>query len=148
MSLEYQRNEAGDFVCQHCGKVVSALKQNTMHYHLKKHLNDVPHSCNVCGKCFPFKQQLLIHVHARHGQKDDTTEIFECPVQDCTFKSHTTANRRIHFFRKHCVKETSPIKNGTTCRTCNKSFNSSSAFFYHVHTCINGTNIPFFQDII
>jgi hypothetical protein len=148
MTIEYQRNANGDFVCQHCGKIVPKEKQNTMHYHLKKHLNEVPHMCNTCGKCFPFKQQLLIHIHARHGHNDETTEIFECPVQGCAFRAHTWANRRIHYLRKHCINEISDIKEGNTCKVCTKTFNSSTAFFYHVGACLDGTNIPFFQGIV
>lgn len=148
MGIKYQRNANGDFVCQHCGKIVPGDKQNTMHYHLKKHMDDLPHACNICGKQFPFQQQLQIHIAARHGQDTEKTEIFECPVDGCNFSSHTWSNRRIHFLRKHCANEVSKIKDENNCKVCNKTFNSSTAFYYHVAGCLNGSQIPFFQGIV
>ena len=148
MVLEYQRNANGDYVCPHCGKVVPKDKQNTMHYHLKKHTGDLPHECNTCGKKFAQKQSLELHIQWSHQNKDDQ-EIFECPVAGCGFTATTWANRRIHFLRKHCKNEISTIRDeNNVCKGCKKHFNSSTAFIYHAGGCINGTQIAYFQGIV
>lgn len=146
MGLEYQRNADGDFVCPFCGKVVPKEKQNTMHYHLKTHAGDLPHKCATCGKGYAQKQSLDLHILWNH-QKDKN--IVECPVKGCGFKATTWANRRIHFLRKHCKAEVSKIHgDGHTCKVCQKSFNSSTAFYYHAGDCIDGNQIQYFQGII
>jgi hypothetical protein len=146
MGIEYQRNANGDFVCQFCGKVVPKEKQNTMHYHLKKHSGDLPHECGTCGKKFAQKQSLDLHIQWNH-EKD--TQIFECPVKGCGFTATTWANRRIHFLRKHCKEEINAIHDENhRCKACHKTFNSSTAFFYHAGDCINGTQIAYFQGVI
>lgn len=145
MGLEYQRNANGDFVCPHCGKVVPKEKQNTMHYHLKKHSGDLPHECGTCGKKFAQKQSLELHIKWNHKPTD---EILECPVAGCNFTSTSWSNRRIHFLRKHCKDHIEEIQDGHTCKACHKTFNSSTAFFYHAADCIDGNQIPYFQGIM
>jgi hypothetical protein len=151
MTIQYTRNENGDFVCPFCAKVVPKDKQNTMHYHLKKHSGDLPHECETCGKKFAQKQSLELHIQVRHADMiDDDEDIqkFECPVPGCGFSSHTFANRRIHFLRKHCSKQVEKIRDGKACKHCQKEFKSSSAFYYHVGSCVSGTNIPHFNDMV
>lgn len=144
MVLEYSRNENGDFVCEFCGKIVPKEKQNTMHYHLKKHTGDLPHECDKCDKKFAQKQSLDLHIMMSHtGDRN-----FECPIKGCGFKACTWANRRIHFLRKHCKEEIEKIQDGHRCRICQKEFNSSTAFYYHAGSCVNGSQIPYFQGII
>lgn len=145
MGLEYQRNENGDFVCPFCNKIVSKEKQNTMHYHLKKHSGNLPHECSTCGKRFAQKQSLDLHILWNHSEEK---EVFECPVAGCEFTATTWANRRIHFLRKHCKTEIKNIRDGNTCKVCQKNFNSPTAFIYHAAECINGTQIPYFQGIM
>ena len=116
-----------------------------MHYHLKKHSGDLPHECGTCGKKFAQKQSLELHIQWNH-QEDKN--IYECPVRGCGFKATTWANRRIHFLRKHCKDEITAIQDDHTCKICQKTFNSSTAFYYHAADCIDGTQIPYFQGII
>ena len=48
MPFTYQKNEDGNFVCPDCG--VIKKRQNSMHYHMKKHLDELDHICKICKK--------------------------------------------------------------------------------------------------
>ena len=151
MAIEYTRNEDGDFVCPHCAKVVPKTKQNTMHYHLKKHAGDLPHECDTCGRKFAQRQSLELHIQVRHAdmlEDEEDVQKFDCPVEGCEFSAHTWANRRIHFFRKHCTKQVKALKDGNSCKGCNRTFNSPSAFFYHLGGCLNASEIPFYRQVV
>lgn len=145
MTIQYTRNKNGDFVCSFCAKVVSKNNQSTMHYHLKTHSGDLPYECKVCDKRFAQKQSLDLHTEIRHsgGKKP-----FECPVEGCTYSDHKWSNRRIHFLRKHCLKEIKKIRDGNSCKVCHKHCNSPTSFFYHIGGCLDGSKIPYFNDIV
>ena len=135
MGFTYTKNAAGEFVCPHCG--VTKKNQNTMHYHLKKHDNNLPHECNYCHKKFLQAQTLANHIAARHETEERAA--LSCPC--CDFKTQTRANRIIHFVRKHCQEElvnayTVSEAGQYTCKACNKVSNSSTAFHYHVASCL------------
>jgi KRAB domain-containing zinc finger protein len=152
MTIKYTRNKNGDFVCGFCNKIVPKDKQNTMHYHLKKHSGDLPYECTTCGKRFTQKQSLELHIQVRHPTvptvANNQPKEYQCPVEGCHYSDHRAANRRIHFLRKHCLKEINKVRDGNSCKVCNKHCNSQSSFFYHIGKCLDGSNIPFFKDIV
>jgi KRAB domain-containing zinc finger protein len=136
MTFEYIRNEQGLFVCPHCK--VTKTRQNTMHYHLKKHEGKLPFQCSTCKKEFQFQQTLDLHRLAKHC--DVTDKKFKCPFANCEFQSLTEGNRRIHFLRKHCAEDIQRIQDANNqfqCTACKKSFKSSTAFHYHASSCVN-----------
>jgi DNA-directed RNA polymerase subunit RPC12/RpoP len=132
MTYTYQKNANGEFVCHICQAVKK--NQNTMHYHLKNHEGHLPFECPTCKKEFLHSQTLAVHVAARHSKQEAAA--LKCPA--CPYKTLTKANRVIHFMRKHCHTDVAALKaTGTTCPTCSKVCNSSTAFLYHLSTgCI------------
>ena len=47
MTIRYIKNDDGNFVCQHCGAIKT--RQNSMHYHIKKHMEELDHICKICN---------------------------------------------------------------------------------------------------
>lgn len=141
MVYQYSKDENGLFVCQHCGE--RQKNQNTMHYHYKKaHDNAMPFSCRHCEyKCL-HQNTLNLHIAAKHPETDiaKTVPILKCPCNGCSFQTLTRGNRLIHFIRKHCKSEAALLlqeKDGELeCRTCKKTFSSSTSFHYHAAHCI------------
>ena len=149
MTLKYTKNDKGQFVCPHCG--VTKDKQNTMHYHMRKHEEQVSHTCKVCKKGFLQKQTLDMHIKSRHPEVlkgiDDSTKKFKCPFDKCEFSALTKGNCIIHCLRVHFqdeIKKMMTINDETKeieCEECCETFNSSTAFYYHCKKCIN-TSLP------
>jgi DNA-directed RNA polymerase subunit RPC12/RpoP len=128
MTYTYQKNAAGLFVCGICQ--ATKKNQNTMHYHLKAHEGHLPFECSICKKEFLHSQSLAVHVAARHSQE---AAGLKCPL--CPHKTLTKANRIIHFIRKHCTEEITPLKaTNYCCSTCSKVSKSNTAFLYHLST--------------
>jgi len=143
MVYTYQKNEQGDFVCQHCGKIVPGDKQSTMNMHYNaKHNGDLPHECNQCDKKFATRQALEFHLQARHQVNCQNQTEYACPYPNCNFHAKKRGNRRIHYFRKHMKDEVKKLMNGLSCRGCNTTFHNKSAFFYHCISCIPENKIP------
>jgi hypothetical protein len=135
MGYTYQKNAAGEFVCEKCG--VTKKRQNTMHYHMKKHEDKLPYECKHCKKQFLQAASLQIHINAMHTREEK--KMLSCPC--CEFSTMTKANRIIHFIRHHCTDEEKAAaceeKDGKyICKGCNKTCNSNTAFQYHVAGCI------------
>jgi hypothetical protein len=143
--FEYVRDANNMYVCPHCDKVTE--KQSTMHMHYKaKHSGELPHECATCHRRFSQKQILDLHIRARHLdtlEDRDTFEVYDCPL--CPFSSNSVANRIIHFTRKHCKEYVDDLKDGTgneiSCTECQRTFKSSTAFYYHVAKCLTTMNI-------
>lgn len=144
MTIKYIKNEEGHFVCPHCN--VTKKNQNTMHYHIRKHEEQVSHTCKVCKKGFLQKQTLELHMKSRHADylKEQGSEAkkIQCPFDDCTFSALTKGNCIIHCLRIHFQDEIKKImtfddENKTyNCEECAKEFNSSCAFYYHCKGCL------------
>jgi hypothetical protein len=146
MTIKYTRNIDGDFVCPDCG--IIKKRQNSMHYHMKKHLEELQYSCKLCNKGFLQKQTLDLHIRSKHPeliktQKGNEEEKkFNCPFDDCTFKALTKGNCIIHCLRIHFQDEMQEIMNqqldtkSIICNKCNNEFNSSSSFYYHSKSCL------------
>lgn len=156
-SLKYVKNDEGNFVCPDCGAV--KRNQSTMFYHMKKHEEELTHTCKACKKGFLQRQTLDLHIRSKHPellkQSDtDANKKFRCPFNTCEFAALTKGNTVIHCLRVHFQDEIDNlmIKNSDTktisCIECQKEFNSSSAFFYHCKTCLNlGENNEKYQKL-
>lgn len=133
MVFEYTKNEAGHYVCHHCG--VTKEKQNTMHYHLKKHEGTKSHTCSHCDKAFFQKTALDEHIRIQHMNSEPC---LACPFGDCNKKFQTKGHLRVHVARNHIrdVIDTWICKNketgSYTCTCCKKDCKSESAILYHV----------------
>jgi hypothetical protein len=146
MPYIYQKNAAGLYVCDHCG--VTKERQNTMHYHLKKHEGHLPFQCTHCDKEFLQASTLALHIAARHadaatdGASARATPSFACP--SCPHTALTKANAVLHYLRKHCAEEVKSFQarstHSLTCGACEKVCNSSTAYLYHVASagCLAG----------
>ena len=132
MTMKYQKNADGDFVCGICQ--ATKKNQNTMHYHMKKHEGHLPFECSTCKKEFLHAQTLALHVSARHAKEEATN--LKCPC--CPYKTLTKANRIVHYMRKHCSEDITRFStSGLKCPTCQKKCNGHTAFLYHIATsCI------------
>jgi hypothetical protein len=144
MPIKYTKNEEGHFVCPHCN--VTKEKQNTMHYHIRKHEEQVSHTCKVCKKGFLQKQTLDLHMKSRHAdylkaQGNEAAKVC-CPFEDCNFSALTKGNCIIHCLRVHFKDEVNKIMNidnetkTIICEECDKEFSSSCAFYYHCKGCV------------
>jgi len=142
MSLKYQKNVSGDFICSHCD--YTARIQSTMHYHLKKHEGALPHSCKHCNQKFLQKGLLELHISARHQETlTEKKEKFQCPCDTCKYEDIRKGNCLIHFVRVHYKELTEAIKRKSKvegmcaeCDSCKKTFKSMTQFYYHASSCI------------
>jgi hypothetical protein len=136
MVFEYKKNEAGHYVCGICGEVKE--RQNTMHYHLKKHEGTMPHECSQCHKRFYQKYALDDHMKTRHPAKPDEVASLACPFGDCDQKFHKKLHLRVHIARNHVREMVDKwIKKQAdtghyTCTCCNSDYKSHPAILYHV----------------
>jgi hypothetical protein len=71
-------------------------------------------------------------MNAKHADKADS---HSCPC--CKFQSTTVANLKIHFMRIHCkdICKFTMNENCPQCATCEKTFNSKTAYYYHTTQC-------------
>ena len=142
MPIKYTKNVEGDFVCPHCQ--FTAKNQSTMHYHMKKHSNDLKFDCRHCDKTFLQKSSLLVHMRFKHAQELREETAFACPF-DCDFTSPVKGNCVIHIIRVHFQDELKEIMHPQAdtktvmCSGCDKEFKSNSAFIYHCKHCLNLT---------
>jgi hypothetical protein len=145
MTFTYQRDEQGLFVCPHCDYKKS--NQSTMHYHLKKHEEQLSHICKLCKKGFLQKQTLDLHIRSKHPEllKTPDAKKYSCCFDNCTFSSLTKGNMVIHCIRIHFQEEMKDImktkeNNELECEACRKEFYSSSSFYYHAFQCLSEKN--------
>jgi len=138
MVYTYQKNDAGLYVCQHCG--ITKQNQNTMHYHLKTHEGKLPHECSTCKKGFLHATTLELHKKAQHQK--DLERMFKCPMAGCPYDGTLTkSNLVIHYVRKHCKEEAAALldkleSGAYRCNHCDKESKSLTAFHYHAAGCI------------
>ena len=145
MPLKYVKDEEGNFVCPHPGCGIKKKNQNTMHYHMKKHEEQLDYTCKTCKKQFLQKQTLDLHIRSKHPElaNDNDEKKFKCPFDNCDFKALTKGNCVIHCLRVHFQDEINDImiKDEETkmiyCNECQKEFSSSTAFYYHCKNCFD-----------
>lgn len=120
-------------------------RQNSMHYHMKKHLEgpDAPnHTCPTCHKTFLQKQTLDLHLRTKHAEVDIQPPAFSCPIPGCDFQAHTKGNCVIHCLRVHFQEEITPLlrilpdRRVYACLHCQSEFQSTTSFYYHIKNCI------------
>jgi hypothetical protein len=70
MTIEYTKNDAGQFVCTHKGCTKTCSRQNTMYYHVMRHRNEFSYKCADCDKGFIQKSAFLHHMAAIHPGND------------------------------------------------------------------------------
>ena len=141
MTFTYIKNDEGDFVCPTCNVV--KRRQNSMHYHMKKHLEEKQHVCTTCKKGFLQKQTLDLHIRSKHPELlHEEKAKHACPFENCTFSAITKGNLIIHLLRLHFQEEISTIMlqdaetKIITCDGCDKVFQSSCSFYYHCKGCV------------
>ena len=134
MVFQYEKNNDGHYVCTVCSVVKE--KQNTMHYHMKKHDGKQSYECDSCDKKFYQKYALDDHVKLNHST--EPIETMECPFDNCKHTFIKKEHCRIHIARNHIKAEISKLiekkKDSKIheCLTCKKEFNSYPAILYHV----------------
>ena len=156
MMIKYFKNEDGHFVCPDCGAIKE--KQNSMHYHMKKHLEELNHVCKICKKAFLQKQTLDQHIRARHPEINKEEKKYACPFDDCEFTAFAKGNCVIHIIRVHFQEEVKEImitnedNKTSTCDICSKEFNSLCSFYYHCKDCLtidpSDTKVKKLKDMI
>jgi hypothetical protein len=134
---KYQKNEAGEFVCPHCGETKS--RQNTMFYHLKKHTGEMNYVCTVsgCDRRFVQKSGLIQHMAQAHPEGKPE---WGCPC--CPHTARMKANMTIHIARMHGDVPPAASSGVTTCIACDRSFASATAYYYHAAMCFSVTEEP------
>lgn len=142
-SSKYVRNAEGNFVCPYCKEVKK--KQNTMHYHIKRvHEKDLPFQCSQCADQPKFlqKSSYLHHLATSHPENPHPSENernmyaeTKYPCAECSHSSHTKANTLIHYARTHSTSWIPPYSKEEACVSCQKVFQSSSAYLYHALSC-------------
>ena len=154
MTMEYVKNNNGEFVCQEkgCGKCFA--RQNTMYYHMKRHQKDFTYSCEHCKKGFVQKSAFLHHMAAIHPETNEVQVVsndkmidekvvnpyagvsFKCPVDGCAFDTRTKANALVHYARLHAKDWIPAFDKEKGCSHCKKNFSSAAAYLYHCTGCI------------
>ena len=158
MPLKYVKDEEGNFVCPHPGCGFTKKNQSTLHYHMKKHEEQLDYTCKTCKKQFLQKQTLDLHIRSKHPELNDIDEKkYKCPFDNCDFKALTKGNCVIHCLRVHFQDEINDmmIKDEETkmiyCNECQKEFSSSTAFYYHCKSCMsfdkNNEKVRKFEEI-
>ena len=142
MAMKYIKNADDEFVCPICS--ITMKRQNSMHYHMKKHYEDMKYECKICDKAFMQKQTLENHIHSKHPEQVECVQkAFVCPFPDCEFEASTKGNCIIHCIRIHYQDEIKEVlsvnEKKYDCSNCSKSFASMSSFYYHCKKCIDLT---------
>lgn len=119
-----------------------------MYYHVKKtHLQEFKFTCEHCTehRGFVQKSAYLQHLATAHAnlseEKDGGAEnpyvgaCFRCPFDNCDHSAKTKANVIVHFTRTHCKEFIPAYAKTEACKMCEKTFASSTAYFYHSAAC-------------
>ncbi|XP_073398403.1 uncharacterized protein [Dendrobates tinctorius] len=106
------------FSCSECGKCFNW--KNALVIHQRIHTGEKPFSCSECGKCFARKSHFVSHQRTHTGEKP-----FSCSECEKCFnwKNALVIHQRIHTGEK-------PF----SCSACGKCFNNKSHFVTHQRT--------------
>lgn len=153
MTIEYVKNDAGEFVCQHKGCDKVTKQQNTMCYHVKRHMKDFKFNCKECTMGFIQKSAYYHHMAAKHPDVkelpgDDNEKIknpyadkvYTCPL--CPYTAKTKANAVVHYARLHSEGWIPAFdKEKPGCPQCAKEISSVASYLYHCTGCIPATRV-------
>jgi len=136
----YTKTDAGEFQCKYCDKVTK--KQNTMYYHVQtKHVQDFKFVCGHCtDKKFVQKSAYLQHLAQAHPDVAEEEEnpyanvSYACAHPGCDQIAKTKANILVHYARTHGKSWIPAYAKDSACKCCEKTFASSTAYFYHAVT--------------
>ncbi|XP_021952751.1 gastrula zinc finger protein XlCGF58.1 isoform X2 [Folsomia candida] len=109
--------------CDQCEE--SFIDKATKNEHMIRHHTSEQHNCSVCGKGFPLKRSLVLHVRKVH----ENQKSYECST--CGEKFKTGASLKAHNIRDHNAE---PI----VCDECGATFTGLSGLRMHkiVHSGI------------
>jgi len=153
MTIEYVKNGSDEFVCQHKDCGFKTVNQNTMCYHMKRHLKAFKFNCKECEMGFIQKSAFLHHMAAKHPQTREVTidgeEKIVNPYSNtmyccscCDHKSRTKANALVHYARLHAEGWIPAYnKEKPCCPNCDKHIDSVASYLYHCTGCIPTTKI-------
>ena len=148
--MTYLKNEAGDYLCPDCG--TTKKNQNTMHYHMKKHLlekaEEKPFACTHCAiPAFLTKAALDAHMtrlagRGGHPVPTDALNEITCPFDGCDFSDINKGNVRTHCMRVHVGDEVRALLDrgeakDIKCKNCSLDFNNIGSFYYHSIGCVS-----------
>ena len=147
------------FVCEYCGKSFTSRHYSNYKSHLKYHVKERPHKCNICGKTYIEAQTLKIHMRKHSGDRpyvchhcglqfysssnllshrnsahSDSREIHKCDI--CDARLSTQGNLRVHKKVVHAVER--PF----TCEICGKSFKTQKSL-EQVHAKVHSEDFPY-----
>jgi hypothetical protein len=159
--VAYSRDAAtGDYLCPRCPDR-RFRRQNTAHYHVRRHNGAFCGSCVACGRGFLQPAALLSHVRSAHGgdaaalppavraalraQIAAPAPLFACPAPSCGATARTRANIVVHIGRAH-----SDAKPAPPCGDCPCGFvaRSGTARVYHAMTCATARRPPHVQALL
>lgn len=112
----------------------------------KNHEQDFKFECKHCTKDLKFVQKSAYLQHLAVCHPEVCEEIPEanpyagaswcCSHPDCDHSAKTKANILVHFARTHCKDWIPTFTKEAPCKGCDKTFASSTAYFYHTISCI------------
>jgi hypothetical protein len=156
MTIEYAKNTEGLFVCQHKGCGVTKKNQNTMYYHMKRHMEKFDYTCKDCDKGFLQKSAYLHHMAAIHPETKTVCLATACPTDNkivevkvanpyceqtfkcpcCDHSTRTKSNALVHYARLHAKDWIPAFDKAKGCPQCQKTFESNAAYLYHCTACV------------
>ncbi|KAL4225523.1 hypothetical protein ACF0H5_016211 [Mactra antiquata] len=96
--------EDNPFVCDICGsgfRSRTCLNSHVFH----KHNSVRKHKCSECPKTFKTMTQMKVHKRIHSGEKP-----FKCPSGQCSYRSTTRGNMKLHLISKHKLNPVSVKK--------------------------------------
>lgn len=137
----YVRDAQGMFVCSTCDK--RTARQNTMHYHMRRHAEDFAVTCSACGKGFLQRASYEAHARAAHAGTALAAALapapaadLACPAPGCTHSCRTKANLIVHVARTHCREWLPAYTEAGACAGCGREHASAAAYLYHAAKCL------------
>lgn len=111
-----EKPQTPEFTCDLCNK--KCISKELLKNHKLTHVENRPHSCDICGKCF--KHNFEVTAHKRCHNKPT----FKCDICSKMFihKSHLTVHRKNHLNEFEFF-----------CKECDKGFVSKSLYKNHVN---------------